>query len=247
MSQMVPNEPGGLLVPETLRPDTDTAGPSQSASPSMQILNLVLESRDHSIHQQLGELSLSTIYSLLATLMQCLSLGGLCVAISLLKWIVMLQPFFHRPSVLVTFSFGVPYDVSVYEPWNPNATDSRKYYLFSDEDNNIIEPVMTSVCFMSLLSGFLAFLLGFVEVKKLGQNQTAIVTFLHILSGLFLIGLIVLCCWCLVKIQHRINEDAWKIFQLKAIPGESFYSALMSCVIIVIAVVFSLRSMTLAT
>lgn len=92
----------------------------------MQILNMVLEGRGHAMHQRLGELTLSTIYSLLATLMQCLSLGCLCVAISLLKWVIALQPFFYRPNVLVTISFGVPYEVSVYEPWNPNASDSRK-------------------------------------------------------------------------------------------------------------------------
>ncbi|XP_078250577.1 uncharacterized protein LOC110090919 [Pogona vitticeps] len=218
--------------------------PGQRGLASMQILNRVLEGGGRTVHQQLGDLSLSTVYALLATLMQCLSMGCLCVAISLLKWIIAVQPFYHRPNVLVTSSFGIPYDVSIYEPWNPNATDLRKYYFFSEEE--VIEPVMITVCLLSLSSGFLAFLLGFVEVKKLGQYQSAVVTFLHILSGIFLTSLIVLCSWCLMKIRQRVNEEGWKLFRLKVMPGESFYIALTSFLFIILAVLFNLWSMTVS-
>nr|XP_008116039.2 PREDICTED: uncharacterized protein LOC103280066 [Anolis carolinensis] len=201
------------------------------------------QARRETLHENMQELSMATVYSLLAALMECLSMACLCVAISLLKWVIVLQHYSQLPRVFVSNTFGVPYEMVVYAPPGSNKTITGKLYFFEDEEEDSVVPVMITLCIMGLFFGFMAFLMDFVKIKRFGRHQMSITCFLHILSGIFIISLITLCCWCLMKIKWRTTEEGWKIFHLSVVPGESFYIILMCLALIILSVVFSVRSM----
>ncbi|XP_042322544.1 uncharacterized protein LOC121930381 isoform X2 [Sceloporus undulatus] len=204
--------------------------------------NVELRPRLQPIHEQMEELSLSTVYFLLAALMQCLSLTCLCVAVSMLKWVLVIQPDNLYPRVSISNNFGVPFEMDVNKLANTSTPFVGKFYFFSEAEEDVM-PVMVTICIVCFIVGLLAFLLDFVEIKCLGQHQMSISVFLHILSGIFIITLMVLCCWCFLKIKRRVGEGAWKRFQLKVSLGESFYVTLMCLGLIILSIILSLRSM----
>ncbi|XP_028600931.2 uncharacterized protein LOC114604703 isoform X4 [Podarcis muralis] len=110
-------------------PEAHVCKSQQESIQSAEVLSVLLASRGvraRSIHEQLDGLSLSTIYCLLAALMQCLSLASLCVAVSLLKWVAVVQyPYTRQPKRWVTYNFGVPDVMEVYETQQPNGTEIR--------------------------------------------------------------------------------------------------------------------------
>ncbi|XP_061440883.1 uncharacterized protein LOC133364417 [Rhineura floridana] len=212
-----------------------------------QLLNVLLAARGlsaRSVHEQLHELSLATVYCILAALMQCLSLASLCVAISLLKWVAVTQnPYTQQPKRWISYSFGVPDEVDVFEGQNITNSDLQKIHLFS---NNIFVPLLISTCFISMLFGFVAFLLAFIEMEILGKHQMAVATFLHVSSGIFLAALVAVCCWCLVRMNERFRKDDLKKAELLSYLGESFYVALLSLAFIILAAALSWWSMKLS-
>ncbi|XP_060135100.1 uncharacterized protein LOC118077553 [Zootoca vivipara] len=99
-------------------------------SQSDELLSVLLAARGvraRSVHQQLPALYLPTIYRLLAALMQCLSLASLCIAVTLVKWVAVVQsPYTKQPKRWVMYNFGVPDVLEVVDAQQSNGTDIRK-------------------------------------------------------------------------------------------------------------------------
>ncbi|XP_060635615.2 uncharacterized protein [Anolis sagrei] len=224
-------------------PKTSLTAPVTATRQTSQAVNAPLTARREPAHEELQELSISTVYSLLAALMQCLSMACLCVAISLLKWVIVLQEYGHKPRVFVSNIFGVPYELVVYPMPGSNQTSGAKLYFFEDDEEDSVVPVMITLCILGLFFGFMAFLMDFVKIKRFGEHQMSITCFLHIFSGIFIVTLITLCCWCFMKIKGRVSEEGWLILKLRVVLGESLYIVLMCLALIILAVIFSVRSL----
>ncbi|CAI5784873.1 Hypothetical predicted protein [Podarcis lilfordi] len=245
-----PHGTGGERAAMSLQNEVTEAHVCKSQEESIQsaeVLSVMLASkgvRARSIHEQLDGLSLSTIYCLLAALMQCLSLASLCVAVSLLKWVAVVQyPYTRQPKRWVTYNFGVPDVMEVYETQQPNGTDIPEVHFFP---NTAFVPWFISICFVGMFLGFAAFLLDFMEIEILGKHKTAVATSLHILSGIFLVILIGICCWCFVTVNERIYRDDLMNAELLSFLGESFYITLLSLAFASLASTLSFLAMKLS-
>ncbi|XP_033015476.1 uncharacterized protein LOC117052614 [Lacerta agilis] len=245
---------------------------------SAELLSVLLRARGiraRSIHEQLHSLSLPTIYCLLAALMQCLSLVSLCVAVSLLKWVAVVQyPYTRQPKRWVTYNFGVPDVVEVYETQQSNGTDIRKRTFSPNSPcscavsgwegilheggpnlvhiaqvhffpNTVFIPWFISVCFMGMFLGFVAILLDFMEIESLGRHKMAVATCLHFSSAIFLVILLGICCWCFVTVNERLYREDLMKAELLSFLGESFYIALLSLAFVSLASTLSFLSMKL--
>ncbi|KAM6441449.1 uncharacterized protein PHA67_023157 [Liasis olivaceus] len=187
-------------------------------------------------------LSLATTYGLLAALMECASVGTLCVAVSMHNWI-WVEP--HEsllgPQPFVIYTFGVPYKMNSLG----NATDAQYLYFFG-KGRDVIKPTMITVCFLSLCCGVTAILLDYMQVQMLDKCQMTLVASLHLLSGIFTMVLIVICGWCFEKINQLFKEPEWKLYQMYAYFGESFFIGLLAFACAIWAIVLSLCAIKLS-
>lgn len=219
----------------------------QKSSRSLRNSAILQGDRDpQNIHAVFNEIPLATEFSLAAALAQLISLACICVAVSLVKWILLLPSKSAkmtgiRPSA--SYVLGVPYKLEVVDL--ENITTEELVINSSGVTGDTVLTLMSTACVMSMIFGFVAFLLDFMELNNLDHYRLTLATSLHILSGLFLVTLISICWWWFLTIDRWLLKKDTQKFHLKIIMAESFYLCLVSLIFLVIAVVLSSQAMAL--
>ncbi|XP_025035330.1 transmembrane protein 127-like [Pelodiscus sinensis] len=198
-------------------------------------------------HEQLWELSMATQYSLAAATCQCLAVAALCIAVSNLGWI-MLETTDHEPLQkrsefwVAIYIFGVPIRLKS-QQWL-NQTSYSDIILLRPNQWVFIH-LMLGMCFLGVLTGFVAFLLDFIEIKKLGVARLIISSFLHILSAVLCALVLVFCTWLLTIIQTSKTKELLKVYHYASSLGESFYLTIGGFILASLASIFSIWSLKL--
>ncbi|KAG6925145.1 transmembrane protein 127, partial [Chelydra serpentina] len=189
------------------------------------------------------QLPRATQHSLAAAMCQGLGMAALCIAISNLAWITLET---NVPLHLLTskywaviYVFGVPVRLQA-QQWL-NETLSTEIVLLSSDQWVFID-LMMGICFLSLLAGFIAFFLDFIEIKKLGVARLIIATVLHILSAILCALVLVFCSWLLTVVQKpSINNLLHEHYYATSL-GESFYLTIAAFSLASLASLFSVWS-----
>ncbi|CAM2113692.1 unnamed protein product [Caretta caretta] len=196
-----------------------------------------------SVHEQLWQLSMATQQSLAAAVCQCLGMAGVCIAISNLAWITLETDMsFHQLRSeywAVTYVFGVPVHLQSRQ-WL-NETQSAEIVLLST-DQWVFADLMMGSCFLSVLAGFIAFFLDFIEIKKLGVARLIIATVLHILSAILCALVLGFCTWIFIIIQKPSIKNLLNKHQYATSLGESFYLTIAAFILESLASIFSIWS-----
>ncbi|XP_063166820.1 uncharacterized protein LOC134502410 [Candoia aspera] len=188
------------------------------------------------------EFSLAMAYGLLAALMQCMTLGTLCVAASMQNW-MSVEPGANIVGSypLVVYTFGIPYRMNV-----SGSITNAEYLYFFGKGRDLIKPAMVTICLLSLCSGVAAFFLDYMQVQMPDKFRLTLVPCLHSFSGVLIMVLIAICSWCFEKINKLAKDPEWKLFHLRVYFGESFYISLLAFAFVSWAVVLSLCSVKLS-
>ncbi|XP_074848190.1 uncharacterized protein LOC142012238 [Carettochelys insculpta] len=198
-------------------------------------------------HQRLWQLSMATQQSLAAAACQCLGVAALCIAISNLSWIVLetkiAKHLLQRSEYWATiYVSGVPVTLRPQE-WL-NETGSSDIVLLTSNQWVFIH-LMMGICFLSVVAGFTAFLLDFIEIKKIGMVRLIIATVLHVLSAVLCALVLVFCTWILTVIQKPSISKLLNEHHYAASLGESFYLTIAAFILSSLASIFSTWSVKL--
>ncbi|KAH1169933.1 transmembrane protein 127-like [Mauremys mutica] len=222
-------------------------GDSSAASDNSRLLSLITTGHlpARSVHEQMWQLSMATQQSLAAATCQCLGVAALCIALSSLAWIALetnvpLHLLKRSEYWAVIIYFGVPTRLQS-QLWL-NETQSTEIVILSS-DQWVFVDVMMGICYLSVLVGFIAFLLDFIEIKKLGVARLIIATVLHILSAILCALVLVFCSWILTIIQKpSVNNLLNKHYYVTSL-GVSFYLTIAAFIFASLASIFSVWSM----
>ncbi|MEE6462868.1 hypothetical protein FKM82_001750 [Ascaphus truei] len=100
---------------------------------------------------------------------------------------------------------------------------------------------MATCCYVSILVGFTAFLLDFLETRKVRLMGVKVAALLHMTTALSTAAAVGLCSCLFVLILQEIHCQSIEVHKNPVTFSESFYFAIFACVVSVIAGVLSFR------
>ncbi|XP_053560288.1 transmembrane protein 127 [Bombina bombina] len=176
---------------------------------------------------QLGCPQLPRERCLAAALLQGLAVVSVCTSVSDPSWLQVRLPGEED------YVYGVAFVLHL----GGNLTGTH-YLLHKDGISLLL--LMTMCCYISILMGFAAFLLDFLETRNAQIMGMKLAVIMHFITAISTAAAVGLCSYLFVLLLQEIAGKSIKTSQKPVIFGESFFFAIFACVMSLFAALLSL-------